>query len=88
MRINSNTPGASEVPAERTSTGPASTPNSPRTPEVDKFAVDTVSLSSLASQTLQMPAVRQVKVDALRHQIESGEYDVDPRGTADAMLNK
>ena len=88
MRINSNTPGASEVSAERTSTTPASTPNSSRTPEGDKFSVDTVSLSSLAAQTLQMPAVRQEKVDALRHKVESGDYDVDPRGTADAMLNK
>jgi negative regulator of flagellin synthesis FlgM len=88
MRINSNTPGASEVSAERTSTAPASTPNPSRTPEADKFGGDTVSLSSLAAQTLQMPAVRQEKVDALRHKIESGAYEIDPRKTADAMLNE
>lgn len=87
MRINSNTPGASEVSAERPATTPASTANPSRTPEADKFGGDTVSLSSLAAQTLQMPAVRQEKVDALRHKIESGEYEIDPRKTADAMLN-
>lgn len=88
MRINLNTPGTSEVSTERTSTAPGSTPNGPHTSDVDKFASDTVSLTSLAAQTMQMPAVRQDKVDALRQQIANGEYEVDPRKTADAMLDK
>jgi len=88
MRINLNTPGASQVSTERTSTAPGSGSNSTRTSDADKFAGDTVNLSSLAAQTMQMPAVRQGKVDALRHQIANGEYEIDPQHTADAMLDK
>jgi flagellar biosynthesis anti-sigma factor FlgM len=89
MRINLNTPGANQISPERTSTAPGSSASSTgRTSEVDKFAGDTVSLSSLAAQTMQMPAVRQDKVDALRHQIATGDYAIDPQKTADAMLDK
>jgi len=86
MRINAHTP-SNEVSAERTSNGPATPPNSAQASPVDKFGGDTVSLSSLAAQTLQMPSVRQDKIDALRQQVQGGDYDVDPRGTAEAMLN-
>ncbi|HVM91860.1 MAG TPA: flagellar biosynthesis anti-sigma factor FlgM [Terriglobales bacterium] len=86
MRINPNTP-SNEISAERTTAGQATPQNSAQASPVDRFGGDTVSLSSLAAQTLQMPPVRQDKVDALRQQVESGHYDVDLRGTADAMLN-
>ncbi|HTR27101.1 MAG TPA: flagellar biosynthesis anti-sigma factor FlgM [Terriglobales bacterium] len=86
MRINPQTPPSNEISAERMSSGQTAA-NSARSPQVDKFGGDTVSLSSLAAQTLQMPPVRQDKVDALRQRVESGDYDVDPRGTAEAMLN-
>ncbi|MGB9199492.1 MAG: flagellar biosynthesis anti-sigma factor FlgM [Terriglobales bacterium] len=88
MRINLNTPGSDQISTERTSAQPASTTSSSRTPETDKFSGDTVSLSSLTEQALQMPAVRQEKVDALRQKIESGEYEIDPKKTAAAMLNE
>lgn len=88
MRINLNTPGASEVSTERTSTAPGSASNGARPSDLDKFAGDTVSLSSLAAQTMQMPPVRQDKVDALRQQIATGQYEIDPQKTADAMLDK
>ena len=87
MRINPNTPPSNEISAERMSNGQAAPANSAQSPQADKFGGDTVSLSSLAAQTLQMPPVRQDKVDALRQQVASGDYDVDPRGTAEAMLN-
>ncbi len=88
MRINLNTPGTSEVSTERTATAPGSTSSSAHTSDADKFASDTVSLSSLAAQTMQMPAVRQDKVDALRQQVADGKYEIDPQKTADAMLDK
>jgi flagellar biosynthesis anti-sigma factor FlgM len=88
MRINLNTPGANQISTERTSIAPESASSTGRTSEVDKFAGDTVSLSSLAAQTMQMPAVRRDKVDALRQQIATGDYAIDPRKTADAMLDK
>ena len=87
MRINSHNTPSTEISAERTSTKPPSTSDAPQVSQGDKFGGDTVSLRSLAAQTLHMPAVRQDKVDALREKVESGEYRADPRGTAEAMLN-
>ena len=88
MRINSNTQSSAEIRAERTSTPPTPNAASSRAAEVDKLSSDTVNLTSLAAQTLQMPPVRQDKVEALRRRVESGEYDIDPQGTAEAMLSE
>jgi len=88
MRINLNTPGANEVSTDRTSIATTSTSSSSHRTNGDQFTGDTVNVTSLTAQTLQMPAVRQEKVDALRAQIASGKYDIDPRGTAEAMLNQ
>ena len=46
-----------------------------------------MSLSSLSAQALQMPDVRQNKIDSLRQQIASGQYSVDPQEIADAILS-
>ena len=88
MRINLNTSGANEVSTAQTSLPTATTPKSWSASEVDKLAGDTVSLSSLTAQTMQMSTMRQEKVNALRQQLENGEYNIDPRGTAEAMLSK
>lgn len=48
---------------------------------------DSVSLSSLASQVLESPEVREDKVNSLRQAIESGTYSVDPRQIAEAMIH-
>lgn len=64
------------------------TPSNTTTLRANDFPDDTVSLSSLTTQTLQMPEVRQDKVDSLRQMIANGEYRVDPNQIADAMLSE
>jgi flagellar biosynthesis anti-sigma factor FlgM len=49
---------------------------------------DKVTLSSLATQALAQPEVRQGLVDNLRHRIDLGDYTLDPRSIAEAMLNE
>ena len=49
---------------------------------------DNVSLSSLATQALNQPEVRQSQVDSLRQSIASGEYQLDPGAIADAILGQ
>lgn len=87
MRIGLNSPHTAEISANRTSTSPASTQSTSTTSQVDKFSGDKVSMSSLAGQALQLPEVRQDRVDSLRQQIASGTYRVDPQSIADAMLS-
>jgi flagellar biosynthesis anti-sigma factor FlgM len=86
MRIGLNTPHPPEISTDRASSSSASTQAASATPQVDKFSGDSVSLNSLAAQALQVPEIRQDKVNGLRQQIASGEYRVDPQKTADAML--
>ncbi len=50
------------------------------------LAFDHANISSLVSQAVASPEVRQDKVDALRQAISSGQYKVDPGQVADAML--
>jgi flagellar biosynthesis anti-sigma factor FlgM len=51
------------------------------------FSQDTVTLSSLATQALATPEIRQTQVDSLRQSVSSGEYQLDPNGIAAAMLS-
>ncbi len=46
------------------------------------------SLASLVSAALQTPAVRQDKVDSLRHAVSNGEYKLDPGKIAGAILDE
>jgi flagellar biosynthesis anti-sigma factor FlgM len=47
---------------------------------------DTASISSLTSQMAGDAPIRQDRVEALRAQIDSGTYSVDPRAVATAMF--
>lgn len=85
MRIGPKTTDLSEISAERTSTYRSSGQSSAS--QADKFSGDTVSLGTLTARALQMPEVRQSKIDSLRQSIANGEYNVDPQKTADAMLS-
>ena len=49
---------------------------------------DTVAVSSLASQAMETPPIRQDRVDALRQAIEKGQYKLEPDKIADAMLQE
>ena len=86
MRIDLNTHHTPEISTDRASTTSATAQSASAAPQADRFSGDSVSLNSLAAQALQLPEVRQDKVDSLRQQIASGEYQVDPQKTAAAML--
>jgi negative regulator of flagellin synthesis FlgM len=85
MRIGLKTTDASEISTERTSTQRSSGQSGAS--QTDKFSGDTVSLGTLTAQALQLPEVRQNKVDSLRQAIANGDYKVDPQKTAEAMLS-
>ncbi len=49
-------------------------------------ASDTASISAVTSQLSGDVGIRQDRVDALRAQVESGTYMVEPRAVATAMF--
>lgn len=46
------------------------------------------TLSTLVSQLSNVPDVRQSKVDALRSQIQSGQYQIDNHQVANAIVDE
>jgi flagellar biosynthesis anti-sigma factor FlgM len=89
MRIGLNTSDPQSVSAEKANKSSAAAENKPEsTPASDQATLsqDKVTLSSLATQVLAQPEVRQNLVDTLRESINSGQYKLDPSGIADAIL--
>lgn len=92
MQINPNQISSNEIELEKSSNGKASQQPSSATASTNANVLDTASLkndsatvSSLQQQALAVPDVRQDKVDALKQQIQSGQYNADPAETAKAM---
>lgn len=89
MRIGSNIPDLQGVSTERAeNSSSASKTRGPFAEESESFPEDTVSISTLTAKALQMPEVRQGKVDDLRQRVLSGQYELDPSTIAEAMVNE
>jgi len=53
----------------------------------DAYSGGTARLTTLTSIAMQTPEVRQGVVDGLRWQLANGQYPLDHKSIADAMLN-
>lgn len=89
MQINVNQTSSNQVELEKSSTSKANQQPAPSsTSQVEDRASlknDSATVSSLQQQALAAPDVRQEKVDALKQQIQSGQYQHSPDETANAM---
>lgn len=87
MRIDLNNTAASQIANEQSAkvTQKYAQPSG-NVEDTASLSSDSVSLSSLGSQAMQAPDVRQEKVDALRQAIGNGTYSVSPDQIAEAML--
>ena len=88
MQINVNQVSSNEVELQKSSNSKSSqTPSSTKPNVEDRASLknDSSTVSSLQHQALAVPDVRQDKVDALKQQIQSGQYNADPAKTAKAM---
>jgi flagellar biosynthesis anti-sigma factor FlgM len=47
-----------------------------------------VSVSSLVSQAMNSPEVRQDKVESLQQAVQSGKYQLEPENIAGAMIDE
>jgi flagellar biosynthesis anti-sigma factor FlgM len=64
---------------------PSSAPN---VEDTTSLSVGTLSISSLTSQAMTSPEIRQDKVEALRQSIQNGDYKVEADKVAHAILNQ
>ena len=91
MRIDLYNTAASQI-----SSGASSqqvSPNTPSTASVNSedratLSSDSTSVSSLVSQALSYPEVRQDKVDSLKQSIANGQYELDPTKIAGSILDE
>lgn len=88
MRIGSNGQDPREISTDRATNSSASSMAVNEQTKTERLPNDTVSLKSLTSQALQMPDIRQDKVESLREMISNDEYRVDASKVADAMIKE
>lgn len=88
MRIGPNIPDLEGISAARTENASSAAKANPAAEENESFPEDTVTISTLTAKALQMPEVRQDKVDSLRQSVSSGQYQVDPYAIAAAMVGE
>jgi negative regulator of flagellin synthesis FlgM len=88
MQININQISSNQIELDKNSSTKASQQTTSANANVEDRASltsDSAAVTSLQQQALAIPDVRQDKVDALKQQIQSGQYNVDPDKTAKAM---
>jgi negative regulator of flagellin synthesis FlgM len=88
MRINANQVSSNEIELENNSAGKVSQQPSAATTNVEDRASlknDSATVTSLQQLALASPDVRQDKVDALKQQIKSGQYQINPDEIANSM---
>ena len=86
MRIGLNRPEPEPI-----SPGPSATASSNATrPESaennESLPEDTVTVGNLSTRALQTPEVRQQEVERLQQSVLTGQYKIDTRAIAEAML--
>ena len=55
---------------------------------LQSLSSDTLSVSSLTTQAMEAPGVRQDRVEALRQQVQNGDYKLEADKTARAILQQ
>jgi len=89
MRIDLNHISLQDLTREeKTRRAGLKSPSSPSVEDTTSLSADTQSLSSLQTQAMATPAIRQDKVEALRQAIQQGEYKLEPDQIAHAILNQ
>lgn len=53
----------------------------------DAYSGGTARLTTLTAMAMQTPEIRQDVVEGLRWQVANGQYPLDQKSIADAMLN-
>jgi len=90
MRIGfdaQNTPAVTNQTVKKSSASSANSVPASQLQDTQDSSEDHVSLSALATRAMETPEVRQDKIEALRQSITSGQYQMDPTESAEAMLS-
>jgi negative regulator of flagellin synthesis FlgM len=90
MKIESNSPSASLLPADRSTKQISTTGTAIArgvTQDRTTLHTDSQSVQSLTSQAMSSPEVRQDKVDEFRQSVNSGTYELDATKIASAIIS-
>jgi flagellar biosynthesis anti-sigma factor FlgM len=89
MRVGFNPSDPQDLSTERTATASAADSESAAFEQSSEASLsDAASSSALASQALQTSEMREEKVESLRQQVASGQYQPDAEASAESMLSE
>lgn len=90
MRISLNTPDPQDIATQRNSR--AATPATDQARSIAEGAQvslhDTVTVGSLVTAVLQTPETRQEKIDTIRQNLATGQYQLDAKASAEGILSE
>ena len=79
---------AGESNAQPASAGNSSAVSPSGTEDRTTLSSGSTAVSSLVSQAMNSPAIRQDKVQGLQQAVAQGKYQLDPQQIATAMINE
>jgi len=93
MKVDLNASNLSGIISSQGSPSPSpavSGTTLPESPGEDKATLsgDSANVQNLTTKALELPEVRQDKVEALRAAIKNGDYKIEPSKIAEAMIQQ
>ena len=88
MRIDLNNVLMTGVERDGQTRKAGKAPSAPNVEDKTSLSSDALSVSSLESQAMAAPAVRQDRFEALRQAVQNGEYKLEPEKVARAILEQ
>lgn len=88
MRIELKTPDVQNGRTQRQENAPAARATAESKPVAETTNVslrDSATGGALMTQALQLPEVRQDKVDSIRHSLATGQYRLDAQASAEGV---
>lgn len=79
---------AGDVNAKPAKAGNTSSPSTDDAGDRTTLTSGSAAVSSLVSEAMNTPSIRQDKVQSLQQAISSGQYQLDPDQIAGAMINE
>lgn len=88
MRIDLNNVLMTGVERDGQTRKAGKAPSAPSVEDKTSLSSDALSVSSLTTQAMEAPSVRQDRVEALRQKVQNGEYNLDANKIAQAILQQ
>ena len=88
MRIGLNRPEPEPITPAPSATASSKSAQTESIENGERLPEDTVTVGNLSARALQTPELRQQEVERLQQSVLTGQYRIDARAIAEAMLKE